>query len=105
MRPAQFQTLTVPAPTANGNPATLATAADKPLRVLVRNLTGSTIFLGSELGDLIGNDGAPTVKTFRLPANAEDIFVIAPKQALLAVSTGGVGLVSVATSEALQEAR
>jgi hypothetical protein len=101
MNATRFKTLTISPAVANGTPTSLAQASLVALRVLVRNLSGTTLFVGENPGDCIGADGLPTVNTFRIPVGQEEVFVIAPKQSLLAVAIGAGAIASIAVSEAL----
>jgi len=100
MQASRMVTIQVPAAGATAQPISLATAGAVPLRVLVRNIGPTLLFLGHASGDVAG-PGGPTPETFRLPIGAEDIFVLVPKQVLYVVGAGVGGLVCAAVSEAL----
>ena len=91
---------TVQVPLFGTNPATLYQAADVPLRILVRNVGGTNLLLAHE---------APTLQTtppqqagtFLLPPGTSEVFVLQPREGLLAAAVGGGGMASIAVSEAL----
>lgn len=94
------RTITVPPGGQAATPTAVATAALVPIRAVVRNVGGTALALGFASTDLVNIEGA-TSSSFRLPAGASDIFILAPKQILYAVGVGLGGLISVSTSEAL----
>lgn len=86
-----------PAPAARIGP--FYTAPDGvPMRVLVRNVGGSEIFLALLPAAITGNIGTAV---FRLPAGTSESFPIAGRQSMYAVSSGAGGRISWAASEAL----
>jgi hypothetical protein len=99
MQAAIFNTVTIPS-VGTVNPATLANASTQPLRIVVRNIGPVLMFIGGDTESL-ASPGGPSTGVFRLPAAASEVFVIAPKQGLYAVSAGAGGLASLAISEAL----
>jgi hypothetical protein len=70
------------------------------MRVQIRNVGAVLAFLGMSSGDVAG-PGGPTPETYRLPAGAVDIFVIAPQQKIYSVGAAAGALLSVAMSEAI----
>jgi hypothetical protein len=83
------------------NPATLYLAADKPMRMLVRNTGPNLVFLSFESSTLVNNEVAGVAGTYQLPPLMSDTFVLAPKQGMYAVGFGGGSQVSMAVSEAI----
>lgn len=79
-------------------PAVLYRAAAEVLRVIVRNVGGSTILIAYEAAALadLGDAG-----TFQLPEGASEVFVLMPKQSLCAAAVGIAGQASIAVSVAL----
>jgi len=98
MRESKVNTITAPA-AGSANPATLFYADTHPMRVLVRNVGGSLIYLAHDSNTL--TQTGVTANAFRLPSGQSEVFVLAPKQALFAASSGAAGLVSIAVSEAI----
>lgn len=97
----RLYTITVPVAAPTSQPASIAEAPSNAfVRVVVRNAGGTMIFLGLSEGDVLDTSGV-TSQNYRLPAGASDIFVIAPKQKILASGSGGGGLACVAVSEAI----
>lgn len=92
-------TLTVPAQGAD--PALLYSAANKPLRVVVRNAGGALILIAYETSVL--QQPGPMAGTFRLPAGKSETFVLMPRQVLVAVGSGAGSIASIAVSEALPQ--
>ena len=92
---------TVNVPVQGTDPAILTRAADRPLRVLVRNVGGALIAIAYDANALAA--AGPVADTFRLPAGTSETFVLMPQQALLAAGIGAGGLVSLAVSEALPQ--
>jgi|SRR5215469_9033936 len=95
-------TLQVPGP-ATKNPATLFKAAQKPMRVVVTNVGGSTLFLAHDTESLTNQ---PVLTgTYVLPAasgaGSQAVIVLAPMQGLYAVTLGAGGVATIAVSEAL----
>lgn len=98
MRQSKVNTVTVPG-IGQKNPATLYIADHVPMRVVVRNVGGSTIVLAHESPVL--TMAQVIAGAYRLPPGQEDVFVLAPKQGLYAASAGNNGQVSYAASEAV----
>lgn len=97
----RLYTITVPVAAPAASPAAIAEApSNAHLRVVVRNAGGAMIFLGLSEGDVLDTSGV-TSQNYRLPAGASDVFVIAPKQKILATGSGAAGLACVAISEAI----
>jgi hypothetical protein len=96
-------TVSVPAQGAgtNNNPATLYRAADRPLRVVVRNTGAATLLIAHDTTAL--QVEAPLAGTFRLPVGASETYVLMPRQSLVAASIGAGGVASIAVSEALPQ--
>lgn len=93
---------TVIVPVFGGNPATLYQAADLPLRILVRNVGGTAVLIAHDAPSL--QQVPPgTAGTYQLPVGAADVFVLQPREAILAAAVGGGGQVSIAVSEALPQ--
>lgn len=92
---------TVSVPVQGTDPAILYRAAERPLRVVVRNAGGATIVLAYDSTPL--RVQSPMADSFRLPAGQSETFVLMPKQALAAVAIGAGGIVSIAVSEALPQ--
>lgn len=80
------------------DPAVLYRAADKVLRVMVRNSGGVPIVLAHESAAL---SQLGTAGTYLLPVGQADIFVLQPKQAILAAAVGLAGQASIAVSVAM----
>lgn len=97
-----FRTIQLPplALLAGGAVNTVVTATDKPLRVLLRNLSGAVMFFGTASESMIGS-GAPGTQVYQLPAGQETTFIIAPKQQLFGCANGAGALLSLSISEAL----
>jgi hypothetical protein len=93
----QLNTLDVPLVGA-GAPAVLTYAAKAPLRVLVRNIGGTDVFLSHDAETLTQQGLA---NTFQLPPATSEVIVLQHKQLLVAAAAGAGGLVSIAVSEAL----
>lgn len=104
MRNSIVQTLAVPAIGAvdaqgkPSEPSRLIQAGDVPMRVVVRNTGGTVVFIAHDVGDLaqINSIGS----AYQLPPGQADVFVLAPKQSIMAASQGGGGQCAVAASEA-----
>lgn len=96
--------MTITLPPLALNPAglvnTVVTATDKPLRLLLRNLSGVMMFFGTASESMIGS-GAPGTKVYQLPAGQETTFIIAPRQQLFGCANGVGALLSMSISEAL----
>jgi len=91
---------TMQVPQTGASPALLIIAAAAPMRVVVRNIGGTTVLIAHDDSTLQTNP--PNLAgTFQLPAGTSEVFVLQPKQRLLAASSGAAGLVSIAASEAL----
>lgn len=98
MQDSQVNTISVPV-IGTINPATLVRAANLPMRIVVRNVGPVTVFVAHNASE-IQQIGA-TAGVFQIPPGTEDIFVLAPKQGLWAVSGGAIGTVCIAISEAI----
>jgi hypothetical protein len=99
MQPSQLNTLALPS-MGTDNPATLAKAAQIPLRVVVRNTGPNLVLVAHDSGTLMNTP--VTANAFKIPpVIGEDTFVLAPGEGLFAVAIGIGGEVSVAISEAL----
>jgi hypothetical protein len=96
-----FQTFNPPASAAGIDPQAIARGTKVPVRVLVRNAGGVLIFLAGTSEDAVGPDGLPSSATYRLPAGATDVFVLAPDQIMFAVGAAAGASVVVSTSEAV----
>jgi hypothetical protein len=99
MQESTVTTYTVPAIAPNVNPATLARASKVPLRVVIRNIGGSSLILAHSVNDIAS--GTISAATFLVAIAFEETFVLAPQQGLFAVSSGIGGRVSVMVSDAL----
>jgi len=91
---------TVQVPPTGTNPSVLIYATQTPMRVVVRNVGGTTIFLAHDTSVLQGSPPG-LAGTFQLPAGASEVFVLQPKQGLFAAATGAGGIASIAVSEAI----
>jgi hypothetical protein len=93
----KLDTVAVPIIGAN-NPSILYRAADKVLRIVVRNVGGAPVLLAHESSALqvLGGGG-----TYLLPQGDSDVFVLMPKQSILAGAIGIAGQVSIAVSVAI----
>jgi hypothetical protein len=98
MRPSHTNTITVPA-VGSTTPGIVATAANAPLRVLVRNAGPILCWVAHETENL-ANPGGPSTGVYRIPAGDEDIFVLAPNQSIYSVGAGPGGVLAIAASEA-----
>lgn len=96
-----FATLTINAVGAK-NPSVLGQAATVPVRILVRNVGGALIFISTSTDDLSGKNG-PSAGCYRLPQDTSDVFVLQPKQILLALAIGAGAQASVSVSEAIPQ--
>jgi hypothetical protein len=93
-------TYTVPGPWPATRGVVIARAPKGcPIRVDIRNLGGGVLALAYDQNDLISSDG-PSARTYRLPADAATIFVLAPDQKLFAMGDAAGIQVSVASNEA-----
>lgn len=81
-------------------PSILARAMQAPVRVLVRNTGVGALFVSQSTENLV-NPGGPSAGSYRIPAGAEDVFVLATGQALYGVATGLGNTSSVTVSEAM----
>lgn len=97
MTESKMNTVEVPAVGVT-DPATIYVAALTPLRVLVRNVGGSVVLLSHDASTL---QQPGVAGTFQLPPGASEVFVLAPRQSLVAAGSGGGSLVSMAVSDAL----
>lgn len=98
MQPSQLNSLVLPIQ-GSQSPATLMKAAKVPLRVVVRNFGPNNALLSHDVGTL--SNTPVFANAWILPINREDVFVLAPGQALYAVGIGVGVIVSVAASEAI----
>lgn len=98
MKASFVQTLAVPN-IGTEDPSRLTQAGPVPMRVVVRNTGGVVLFIAHDVADLgnISNIGA----TYQLPPGQADIFVLAPKQSIIAAAQGAGGQASIAVSEAI----
>lgn len=87
--------------TATARPSLLAVASDVAARVVVRNVGPVLVFLAFDVNALSNAEG-PSSGVFQLQPNASEVFVLAPKQRLVAVGVAGGGKLSIAQSEALE---
>lgn len=87
--------------TGSDRPAVLAAATDVAFRVVVSNVGPIAILLAHDSATLQAK--SPFARTFLLPAGKSEVFVLAPKQSLLACGEGTGGVVSVAVSAAIAE--
>ncbi len=100
MNPSTMKTVTVPGAGTNA-PATLTVAAGLPMRVAIRNVGPSTLFFAHQASSLQGPATFSAVEVFQVVAGNAEVFVLAPRQGLYAVSQGAGGQVSFAASEAV----
>lgn len=96
----RLQQYTIPSFFTGVDPATIAYATDRAVRVQVRNIGAAIIILSLGINDL-GNPEGPTGAVFRLPIGDRDVFVLAPEQTLYAVASAVGGIISVAYSVAV----
>lgn len=92
---------TVSVPQQGVEPAVLYRAANRPLRVVVRNSGGALLLIAYEASALqtLGTFAG----TFRLGIDQSETFVLMPKQSLCAAAQGAGGIASIAVSEALPQ--
>lgn len=98
MQPSNVQTLSVPT-IGSPNPSRLTQAGGIPMRVVVRNVGPTVIFISHDTTDLSNVSSLGAV--YQLPPGQSDVFVLAPQQSIIAASQGAGGLVSIAVSEAV----
>ncbi len=98
-KPADSLVNTVFVPQVGTNPALLYIAAERPLRIVVRNVGGAIIFLAHDATTL--GQTPVLAGTFQLPPGHESVFVLMPRQGISAAAAGAGGLASVAVSEAI----
>lgn len=74
---------------------------DKAMRVAIRNVGGTVVFLAHDIADLqnVANTGAG----FQLNASDTVTIYLAPSQRLVGASQGGPGMLSIAASEAIPQ--
>jgi hypothetical protein len=72
---------------------------DTFMRVLIRNNGGAMAFFGTASESMIGPD-APGTDVFEIPPDKEDVFVLAPGQALYGCANGAGLTISISTSQA-----
>ncbi len=96
-------TVNVPVFGAPGGAATLYQAAGVPLRIVVRNVGGANVLIAHDATSLAT---APPglAGMFQLPVGQSEVFVLQPRQQILASAVGGGGVVSIAVSEAIPTA-
>ncbi len=102
MQPSRVNTVTIPAIGSNATQAgvpPLFVANTKPMRVLVRNVGATLIFLAHSPNEV--QNTPATSGVFQLPTGVSEAFVLAPRQGLYAVAQGAGGSVSYAASEAV----
>lgn len=87
-----------------GNPSRLVQASQNaPMRVLVRNVGGTGLFIAHELQAVQNTNSNGS--TYQLPPNQSDVFILAEGQSLFAAANGGGGVASLAVSEAIPLAK
>lgn len=97
--PKESKVNTVIVPQTGRDPATLFSAADRVLRIVVRNVGGSTLALSHDSSNL---QQTPVLAgCFHLQSGESEVFVLMPRQSMYAASVGAAGLVSIAVSEAI----
>lgn len=97
-KPVESKVNTVVVPALGGDPVTLYSAAERVLRVVVRNAGGNTLFIAHDTSSL---QQVQLAGTYQLPAGQSDTFVLQPRQTLVAAAAGPNGLASIAVSEAI----
>lgn len=95
-----FKTINLPNAVPGANPTAIAQGTRVPVRVLVRNISGTMVFLAAASQDIVGSGGAGS-SAFRLPPGTSEVFVLAPDQQLFGAANGVNATVSVTVSEAL----
>jgi len=101
MQPSVVNTMSVPS-AGSGEPTLVFVAGQIPMRVNVSNVGAVSVQLAHESSTL--TNSPPTLgKTFILPIGREVVFVLAPGQAIVAVSQGAGGEISIAASEAIPQ--
>lgn len=98
MNNSRIDTIQVPS-LGTSNPATLAVATLVPMRLMIRNIGTTVVFLAHNSTELA--QVGFTAGTYQLPPGGADIFVLAPRQGMWATATGLGGTVSIALSEAM----
>jgi hypothetical protein len=91
--------VTVPAVPASNVGPFYSAPSTVAMRVLVRNLSGATIFLAFDSSDINGT--LLTSKRFELPAGLSEVFILQPRQSIFAVTLGAGGRLCYTASEAL----
>lgn len=99
MNPSRFATIQVPSTGPAAVPIGLAEAQSYPLRVVVRNIGASVVFLGLD-PSATGSPGASGSDTYRLAPTQSEVFILAQRQKLYGIGSGAVGLVCMAISDA-----
>src|SRR5438045_1221561 len=89
--PSVLKTFEIPA--IGLDPAILHQAADRTVRVVVRNVGGNLIFLAHDTNALQTDNVAPS-EAFQLAPNQELVLVLVPSQQLLSAGQGGGGQAS-----------
>lgn len=102
MNAAQLNSLGLPL-AGTPNPATLTKAADKPLRVVVRNVGPVTVMLAHDVGTL--SNGPVFANAYQLPPDRETVLILSPQQGLFAAGLGLGATLSIAISEAIPTLR
>ncbi len=102
MNPSQLNSLGLPL-AGTPNPATLTKAADKPLRVVVRNVGPITVMLAHDVGTL--SNGPVFANAYQLTPDRETVLILAAHQGLFAAGLGLGATVSIAISEAIPALR
>lgn len=98
-QPVNSQLNTVFVPQLGTNPALLYSAAERPLRIVIRNVGGPVVFLSHDATSL--NQAPVLAGTFQLPSGSETVIVLMPRQGISAGAAGAGGLISMAISEAI----
>ena len=109
MRKSKLKTVNVPGTgfgQSNTNPVVLTIAPGIPMRLLVRNVGGATVFLTNQNSGVQGLIASRLADFFVLPAGMSEVFVLAPGEGMYAIADGvPVGTVSCAASEAVPAER
>jgi hypothetical protein len=100
MQPTRFRTVAVRSILAGQTPRGIARGTDVPVRALVKNISGTNIFLAGASQD-VGNPGGAGSASYALRPDESEVFVLAPGQVLYAGGNGIGGVVSVSESDAI----
>jgi len=100
MRASVLKTISVPA-SGTERPAVVVIAAGLPLRIMIRNVGPSLLFLSHQASSIQGSTGFAASEVYQLPVGVSEVFVLAPKQGIYAVSQGAGGRACYAASEAI----